>query len=88
MNAAKGIISFEEYFDYKALESVIQEDFDCAFTFHDFRTVVGVTHTNLIFDIVLPFEYKGSIDELVEKVSEAVLKRKDNCFCVITVDRG
>ena len=52
------------------LSDVIEEDFSGEFTFHDFRVVVGTTHTNLIFDILLPFE------------------SKENCYCVITVDRG
>ncbi len=70
------------------LRDIIREDFSDEFTFHDFRVVVGATHTNLIFDILLPFEYKESPEDVILKVSEAVLKRKDNCFCVITVDRG
>ncbi len=57
-------------------------------SFHDFRTVVGATHTNLIFDIILPFETKLSPDEAIEKISKAVLQKRDNHFCVITVDRG
>lgn len=70
------------------LQYVIREDFSNAFSFHDFRVVVGATHTNLIFDILLPFEYKDAPDEVIRKVSEAVSERKENCYCVITVDRG
>ena len=70
------------------LQEVIREDFSDGFTFHDFRVVVGATHTNLIFDIVLPFEYKEKDENVILKVSEAVLKRRENCYCVITVDRG
>ena len=70
------------------LQDVIREEFSDAFTFHDFRVVVGATHTNLIFDILLPFEYNETPEEVIRRVSEAVLKRKDNCYCVITVDRG
>ena len=55
---------------------------------HDFRTVVGNTHTNLIFDIVLPFEYPLTENEVVVSISDAVHERRENCYCVITVDRG
>lgn len=55
---------------------------------HDFRVVVGNTHTNLIFDIVVPFDVKISEGEIVETVSGAVNKKRNECFCVITVDRG
>ena len=55
---------------------------------HDFRTVIGETHTNLIFDVVMPFEYQMSESELKDKICKAVIKNRDNCFCVITVDKG
>ncbi len=55
---------------------------------HDFRAVVGNTHTNLIFDIVLPFESKLKEKELVELVCDTVLEKRPNHYCVITVDRG
>ena len=55
---------------------------------HDFRTVIGQTHTNLIFDIVLPFDAKETPDSIVEKVKVAVQEKRSYCFCVITVDRA
>ena len=55
---------------------------------HDFRTVIGQTHTNLIFDIVLPFDIKESPETIVEAVKKAVFAKRNNCFCVITVDRA
>ena len=55
---------------------------------HDFRTVVGNTHTNLIFDIELPFEYKGNIKEIEKKIEAEIQKEHPECFCVITVDRS
>lgn len=58
------------------------------FTVHDFRTVIGNTHTNLIFDIVVPFEYKGDIEDLKAKIEAEIKKARPECFCVITVDRG
>lgn len=55
---------------------------------HDFRAVIGTTHTNLIFDIVLPFESKYTPDGIIEEISRAVKSKNDSCYCVITVDRG
>lgn len=55
---------------------------------HDFRTVIGQTHTNMIFDIVLPFDHPLTEKEVKEKICEAVKAKRENCFCVITVDRG
>ena len=57
-------------------------------TIHDFRAVVGRTHTNLIFDVVLPFESQLSPDEYNEALCNLVISERANHFCVITVDRG
>ena len=55
---------------------------------HDFRTVIGNTHTNLIFDVVLPFDHPMSEEQVKNAISEAVRRERENCYCVITVDRG
>ena len=61
---------------------------DVNFPIHDFRTVIGNTHTNMIFDIVLPFDNPMTEEELIYKISVAVHKKRSDCYCVITVDRG
>ena len=66
----------------------ISEDVSEEIKIHDFRAVIGETHTNMIFDILLPFDSKISPDDAVEQISNAVKKRRENVFCVITVDRG
>ena len=58
------------------------------YSIHDFRTVIGQTHTNLIFDLVLPFDITEPIDKIVTDIKEAVSKKRPDCFCVITVDRA
>ena len=70
------------------LTDTIRSDVSEEITVHDFRVVVGNTHTNMIFDIVLPFESKKSADVVVKDISDAVAKRRSDCYCVITVDRG
>ena len=55
---------------------------------HDFRVVIGNTHTNLIFDIVLPFDSAFTPKEITEIIKQRVSEEMLNCFCVITVDRG
>ena len=55
---------------------------------HDFRTVIGQTHTNLIFDLVLPFDVKQDTSVIVESVKSAISQKRSYCFCVITVDRA
>ena len=54
---------------------------------HDFRIVPGDTHTNLIFDVAVPFEVKDPDDTIKQKIGEAVRRERPACFTVITVDR-
>lgn len=56
-------------------------------TIHDFRLVSGPTHTNLIFDIVLPYTTKMSEGEVKDSVTQKVKEIKPEYNCVITVDR-
>ena len=49
---------------------------------HDFRFVAGATHTNLIFDVVVPFEVKMSEAEVKSAVAEKV-KEIDPTYCVV-----
>ncbi len=56
-------------------------------TIHDFRMVSGPTHTNLIFDVVVPYDVKMSEEETITKISEKVKEHNPQCNCVITVDR-
>jgi len=54
---------------------------------HDFRFVEGQTHTNLIFDITVPFEVKESDEEIKRAVSLKISELDPNFFTVLTVDR-
>ena len=54
---------------------------------HDFRFVEGITHSNLIFDVNVPFEMKMSDDEIKRAVSDKISELDPNYFVVMTVDR-
>lgn len=64
------------------------ESVDEKISIHDFRVVTGTTHTNLIFDIVLPFESKLTPDEAKRQIEDSIRTIRNDLFCVITVDRG
>jgi cation diffusion facilitator family transporter len=55
---------------------------------HDFRVVDGVTHSNLIFDVVVPFGFKYSDDELIDIISDKIQGMDGNFRAVITVDHN
>lgn len=70
----------------KITQDVVSELY-CDATIHDFRTVIGHTHTNLIFDIALPYEVRDSIEKVIQNVSAKVKEYDPTYFCVITIDR-
>ena len=62
------------------------KDFDPELDIHDFRVVEGPTHTNLIFDVVIPHRYKLTDTELKKEITQRV-KAVNQAYClVITVD--
>lgn len=55
---------------------------------HDFRIVLGPTHTNIIFDVVLSGGCRYPEKQILNIASEAVKAIDDNYFVVITFDRA
>lgn len=73
----------------KAQEREILAEIDDSLSLHDFRVVTGPTHTNVIFDVVLPFRYKMEDAELI-----ALLRKKtreklgENYFLIVKIDKA
>lgn len=57
-------------------------------TVHDLRVVPGTTHTNLVFDCVLPFGLEMTDGELKAAINALVRKTHPDYRCVVTVDRN
>lgn len=57
-------------------------------TIHDFRMVTGPTHTNLIFDAVVPFEVERSADEVKREIEQMVRNINSKYFAVVEIDRS
>lgn len=55
---------------------------------HDFKVVTGPTHTNLIFDIVVPYSVKMEKKEITSKVNELIRELGDNYFAVFKIDNA
>ena len=61
---------------------------DDQISIHDFRMVVGPTHTNVIFDAVVPFGFHLADDEVAKKIQDAVRALDGNYYAVVTVERS
>lgn len=71
----------------EAVRIKIQE-IDETLTMHDFRMVKGPTHTNLIFDVVIPYNMKGTKEELKERIDRQIEKLDGTYLAVVQFDRG
>lgn len=55
---------------------------------HDFRVVDGPTHTNLIFDLIVPHKYHMNNDEVRSEIENKLSKIDERYFAVITVEHS
>ena len=78
----------EETNELKKMTAKLLASMDYGITMHDFRVVKGYTHTNLIFDVVVPFDCKLSDDELKQSIQQMVRQQNEKLFTVINIDRN
>lgn len=84
------VVTGDEQVDYlkKEMQKLLS-DIDKKISMHDFRVVMGSSHTNLIFDIVIPFGYKMRDEELTQYIQEKTKEKfGNNYFTVIEVDKA
>ena len=60
---------------------------DETISIHDFRMVTGPTHTNVIFDAVVPFRFRLSDREVEQEIKTAVKRLDSSYFAVVQIDR-
>ena len=73
------------------LRSVVHDilaEIDPVLTMHDFRIVKGPTHTNLIFDVVVPFDYALTDGALTEIITYKIKAHDPTYFPVIDIDKN
>lgn len=68
--------------------AVIVEGMEGEVSFHDFRIVSGPTHTNLIFDVVVPFNYVMTDSEIEAYIQSKVKEINENYFTVVEIDKA
>jgi cation diffusion facilitator family transporter len=66
----------------------ILEELDARLTLHDFRVVAGPTHTNLVFDVVVPFEFSMTDEQVRSAISGRIHALEGNCYAVIEIDKS
>ena len=66
----------------------ICHELDAGISIHDFRVVSGPTHTNFVFDAVVPYAFAKDADEAAEKIRAAVTAQFPKTYVVLNIDRA
>ena len=83
------VLDCEETNELKSLVAEILHEIDPIITFHDFRVVTGEKDKNVLFDVVIPPEYKYSDNELIKIIKNRVNEAGNgNLYAVIIVDKS
>lgn len=76
---------------FKKLKPIVSKkvrEINPAYNIHDFRVVRGTTHTNLVFDVLVPSDDHIDHEELVKMIQKSVHDYNENYHCVIQVDHS
>ena len=61
---------------------------DPALSLHDLRIVPGKTHTNVLFDLVLPAGYTGDQVELLSQLEQFIKEQDPTYNCIIKLEQS
>ena len=62
--------------------------YDGRLSIHDLRVVPGDTHTNVLFDLLVPPHYDGDQNRLLDYIVQKVKEKNPAYICVIKVDQS
>lgn len=72
----------------KDMTNKIVKEISDEMSIHDFRVVDGPTHTNLIFDLIIPHKFHLSNEEIRKTVEDKLSKIDERYFVVITIEHA
>lgn len=78
----------EETNQLKEQITAFLKEYDSDLNLHDFRLVKGPTHTNIIFDVLLPMEFKKTDLEVKQYLSDKITALDPKYYSVIEIDRA
>ena len=66
----------------------VVEEIHPKMSIHDLRIVPGNTHTNVVFDCIVPYELTLTAGEIRSRISTAVSAEYPNYYCVATLEHS
>lgn len=67
--------------------SSLAKQLDPSVSVHDLRLVKGPTHTNVIFDVAVPFQFRMDDPKIRAYFSEKIRLLDGSYFCVVNIDK-
>ena len=81
-------VNDEQVNKLKEIAEKTVKEIDGKITIHDFRIVAGPTHTNLIFDAVLPYGFRMTNSQFKELANKKSNECDSTLFAVIDIDQA
>ena len=72
----------------RAQVDALAKKLDPALSTHDFRMTAGPIHTNIIFDVVVPYGFRLTDHQVCEELSQAIHALSPRYYAVIQVDHS
>lgn len=83
------VIDDEQVNYYKDVTATIISQYDPEYSFHDFKMVKGPTHTNLIFDLVIPVpDKKKTNSEILDEIKKSFYDYDSTINLVVKVEHS
>ena len=82
------VVDDEEVQYYKDLTQRLLNSYNSEYSFHDFRVVKGETHTNLIFDVVVPIDKNYNKNEIIDGITNAFKQENEKLCLVLTIEHS
>lgn len=79
------VVDDEEVERYRQMVAQVLNEYNSEYSFHDFRMVKGPTHTNLIFDLIVPFS-DTDFKKISEEIKSLFKKKDDTIELVMTLE--
>ncbi len=76
-------VNDEQVTKMRELATACALEVNSEFTIHDFRMTRGEKYTNLIFDLVIPTDYKGEESDAAALVALKISEKNPDCYAVI-----
>lgn len=82
------VVDDDKINNYKEIMAKIINTYDSSFTFHDFRVVEGESHTNFIFDLVIPHGYNKDSKTILKELREQTKAVCPDIMLVVTIEHS